>query len=140
MALHELLYTSAANRDFNAHELDELLRRAREKNQRLQITGMLVYHNREFMQILEGEERTVRDLYEVIAVDPRHTGARVFYSGEIAQRGFAEWTMAYTSLHDIDPHVLEGFSEFLTAGFTSETTGPQLSKAQRLFETLRETL
>lgn len=138
MALYELLYTSAATRPLSNEELVELLNGAREKNSRLGVTGMLVYHDREFMQILEGDKQTVLDLYDVIGADLRHSSPRVFYSGEIANRSFADWTMAFASLNDVEPELLDGFSEFLEKGFTSEAIQDELSTAQRLLQTLRD--
>jgi len=54
MKLIQLIYVSAATNRFNPAELRELLRLARLKNQQLDVTGMLLYHEGSFLQVLEG--------------------------------------------------------------------------------------
>lgn len=44
-------------------DLEALLVQAREKNLRLSITGALLYENGHFLQVLEGEHPTVRELF-----------------------------------------------------------------------------
>lgn len=54
--MFELLYTSIAPQGLSEQELLELLTKARIKNKQLGISGMMIYHQREVMQILEGEK------------------------------------------------------------------------------------
>lgn len=98
--LFELLYTSIAPAGLSDTELLSILEKARAKNQALDITGMLVYHNREIMQILEGEELKVRGLFQTIFQDERHTSVEVFYQGNIDHRAFSEWSMAFKLLDE----------------------------------------
>ena len=81
--MFELLYTSLSPTGLTDAELAELLESARLKNKELGITGMLIYYNREIMQILEGEEEVVKALFKTISEDVRHTSANVFYQGDI---------------------------------------------------------
>jgi hypothetical protein len=61
-----------------------LLETCRKNNAALGVTGMLLYKDGNFRQVLEGDEGAMRGLYERIAADPRH-------NGEISlQEGFAE--------------------------------------------------
>jgi hypothetical protein len=52
----------------------DLMKAFREKNSRLQVTGLLVYQKgtREFMQILEVERQVIFDLLDIIKADKRH--------------------------------------------------------------------
>ena len=61
MAVFQLIYVSLATRPMTPGDLVELLTQSRDKNARLGITGLLVYHNREFMQLLEGERAPLWD-------------------------------------------------------------------------------
>ena len=88
MALYEIIYVSVAPGDMAAAELSSLMDRAREHNARRGITGMLLYHNREFMQLLEGEEAEVKALYETICGDHRHQQVYKMWEGPIAERNF----------------------------------------------------
>src|SRR4028118_510447 len=79
-----LVYVSSATRPFSGEDLHILLETCRKNNAELGVTGMLLYKDGNFMQVLEGDEGAVRGLYERIAADPRH-------GGEITlQQGFAE--------------------------------------------------
>ena len=55
--LVSLSYVSSAVRKLDDHELLEVLRVARKNNERLGVTGMLLYHDGNFMQILEALPR-----------------------------------------------------------------------------------
>lgn len=96
--MFELLYTSIAPQGLSEQELQELLTKARIKNKQLGISGMMIYHQREVMQILEGEKSAVQALYDTIVEDPRHTRVSVFYEGAIHERAFKDWSMAFKSL------------------------------------------
>ena len=98
--MFELLYTSLSPTGLTDAELVELLESARLKNKELDITGMLIYYDREIMQILEGEEEVVKALYNTISQDVRHTSANVFYQGDIDERAFSDWSMALKVLDE----------------------------------------
>lgn len=94
-----LSYTSTAIVPFTNASLYALLVIARAANAGEQITGALLYRNSRFIQVLEGDESAVRDLFARIAADPRH---RVDYSiwEHTPVRRFATWNMSYQSLDD----------------------------------------
>lgn len=138
--LYELLYSSAAAKKMSAAELVRLLEQARAKNARLGITGLLVYHNREFMQLLEGERDEVQSLWQTIRFDDRHTSVRVIYEGPIEERGFASWRMGFRNLGKVDVEALAGYSRFLESGFTTEVNTQHQSIARDLMITIRDFL
>ena len=86
--MYELIYTSVGIKEFSDSELFELLNQARTNNEMHDITGMLVYKDREFAQILQGDEQKVRRLYENIIKDDRHTNVKLFYESIIQERTF----------------------------------------------------
>ena len=136
--LYELLYTSVSTRVMGTDDLVSLLEQARIKNARLGVTGLLVYHNREFMQLLEGEKNTVLSLWQTIRSDERHMSARSIYEGELDERGFVNWRMGFHELTDMNAQELDGFSNFLSKGFTSEVVANNPSVARRLMENIGE--
>jgi len=97
VSLFELVYTSIACGPLSVSDVEELMHAARAKNSRLQITGVLLSSGREFLQILEGPEDHVRALFASIEADVRHDSVRTVFSGNITQRGFSAWSMAYRS-------------------------------------------
>ena len=72
MSLTSLIYVSSAQVPFSNIELTKLLETARRNNTLIDVTGMLVYRDGNFMQVIEGEEEAIRGLHEKIRCDPRH--------------------------------------------------------------------
>jgi hypothetical protein len=92
-----LIYSSEATPGLAAAELEEMLAESRIRNQVYGITGVLLFVEGAFLQILEGERDDVLGLMERIERDPRHRGVKVFYEQEVDERAFASWSMAYLS-------------------------------------------
>lgn len=124
--VHQLIYISAANRDFSDEELEQLLTAARKNNASLGITGMLLFHEGSFIQALEGPKDKVQALYEKIAEDERHTETVVLYRGDHEEPDFQSWSMGYYRSNQSSQENLEGFHDFLSSGFRGshrETAG-----------------
>jgi hypothetical protein len=64
------------------------------------------------LQALEGDRRTVTDLYARIYADQRHTHVEMLHCESIAKRRYANWSMAHVSLSDIDPATKIEWPEF----------------------------
>lgn len=97
MGLYHLIYQSQALVPFSDPELAALLHQCRAHNRQLHVTGLLLHApDGRFLQILEGEEAAVRQLYyESILSDPRHYQCRVLGEGDCAERSFADWSMGF---------------------------------------------
>lgn len=94
---HQIIYSSISSVPMESEDLDELLLQARTNNSRSGITGALVYVDRFFLQILEGEKVKVQGLFKVISGDVRHEVVTLIQEKEIAHPAFADWEMAYVS-------------------------------------------
>jgi hypothetical protein len=98
MSLIRLAYISSAVRPLSEAELAELLARARSFNAAHGLTGMLLHAEGNFLQVLEGDEREVDELYERIARDPRHTHLLRLERVPVDRREFADWDMGFRNL------------------------------------------
>ena len=137
--LHCLVYTSVATHDLDNDEIMQLLDAARRKNERLDVTGLLLYYKRSFMQVLEGKHEVIRELFhDQIALDDRHLCVEVRAEYEIDERKFSGWRMAFRNLDDFEPSQLEAYSTFLEHGFTSDVTVDKDDVAQRLLLTMKD--
>lgn len=58
--MHQLIYLSSAAVKFTEDELKGLLIKARKKNLARELTGMLLYIEGNFIQVLEGDKYKVR--------------------------------------------------------------------------------
>ncbi len=96
MALYQLIYRSKARIRPSDVALSALLQQCREKNTPKNITGILLYGYGMFIQLLEGDDELVRELYyEHIANDPRHYDMKVLQEGFVPKRLFQDWSMAF---------------------------------------------
>ncbi len=112
----QLIYASAASVDFSAHDLTELLLRARKNNESVNVTGMLVYQDGAFLQILEGEEEDVFALYDKISKDKRHSNVRMLLQSQIDERSFGDWQMGFHDASGSELKGFPGFSDFFKSG------------------------
>jgi hypothetical protein len=93
-------------------ELIELLRQARDNNERLRITGVLLHRHAGFLQLLEGERAPVEEVFGRIRADPRHRDVALVWDEAGAERWFADWWMAFRDLED-DPVTEPGLTDVL---------------------------
>jgi uncharacterized membrane protein (DUF373 family) len=100
--LIRLSYISQAAREFSDEELNALLAKCRANNGTLDITGVLYYGNDMFLQVLEGPEPAVNQLFRRIRKDPRHHHVHLIEKIPIEQRQFGEFNMAFARLSDSD--------------------------------------
>ncbi len=98
--LSKLIYASQAVRPMSESALADLLVSARQHNAKNHLSGMLLYSNRSFLQILEGEIDALNALYGRIAADPRHTRLRLLSRVPIAARKFPQWSMGFEHVDD----------------------------------------
>ena len=135
-----LVYASSAVRLFSEEDLVALLSKSREKNTRFNLSGMLLYKDGNFLQVLEGPEDAVRHLYNVISADDRHRGVLRLLEERIEKRRFADWAMAFRNLSNPTFQDLPGYSAFMNERLDPETFRVNPGGAQRLLEVFRETM
>lgn len=134
--LYELIYHSTAALNIDVSAVPQILEKSRINNPKNQITGCLIYHEFEFLQIIEGPEEAVKELYARIEKDPRHNNVNALAQGPIKERAFADWKMAFHCL--AEKHLSEAGRTSVelilgAAGSMNDTT-----KARLLFKFLAE--
>ena len=95
--LSEFLYISEAvelpHRPLN---MGQILASARRRNGEAGVTGVLIYNQRKFIQLLEGPPEGLAAIYDgYIQSDPRHRRIQVVSQGAIGRRSFGAWSMGY---------------------------------------------
>lgn len=93
--MHSLVYRSVANDSFSMPEIYGMLSKAKEYNAEHKISGCLLYHNNQFLQLLEGEENEVLNLFQKISMDERHQDIVLIESSHAEDRLFYKWNMAF---------------------------------------------
>lgn len=89
----QLLYISTATPG-SVIDIPRILAASLRNNRRSGVTGLLWTDTRRFLQVLEGEEATVRETFERIKADERHRAIVVLQDRDIAAREFGNWDMA----------------------------------------------
>lgn len=105
--VHQLVYLSSAARTLKADELTALLETARAHNGPDGITGLLIYHDGNFFQTLEGPRDAVETCFARIEKDPRHTGVMVLHRGSAPRRTFLDWWMGFCKPEKLSPQSRE---------------------------------
>lgn len=134
MALVHLIYVSSASVDLSDDGLDEILSVSIRNNTPCHITGMLLYADKNFMQVLEGDESQVDATFSRIEKDPRHSQVMVIARELIAKRDFADWSMRFRRLVDRDAKNHPGWAPYFSSGFDGEALEAEPSVALNLLK------
>jgi len=129
-SLIHCIYASAARSAFSDPELVALLKQARATNAGQGITGMLIYAEGSFFQVLEGEAEVVDSLYTKILADPRHEKITQIIREPIPARAFGDWTMGYSVMSREDIEAIEGMNDFFGTAFC--LTQVDMGRARKL--------
>ena len=127
--LVELLYCSVSVAPILTNkDLDQILASARRRNLAEDVTGMMIYHQGEFVQILEGTKESVEKVYQkFISPDPRHTAINKVHENTISHRSFNQWSMGFVGAPKIESHMPLSAMEILMDMLTDEAKLKPLS-------------
>lgn len=135
MALHEIIYVSLASQKMAQAELLALLDQAKVHNEAHGITGLLMYHRQEFLQLLEGERDEVEALYATICRDQRHQQVYSMWEGPVPARSFDRWAMGFVSPDDAALRERPGYDSVLNDGLVGAGKG---SNGKKILLQLRD--
>lgn len=127
-SLHRLIYISSASGDFGQAELELILSCSRANNAKHGVTGLLLFHDGCFFQVLEGDKESVQRTFAAISPDNRHTGVIILESRPIVERGFPHWTMGYVGAHVLHPAQRQWLVD-LSARVCAENPAPLSAQA-----------
>ena len=98
MSIYCLVFTSVATRKVSDEDLKGLLVKSRQNNLALNITGMLLYLDPYFMQILEGDESIIDEKFKKILNNEMRHKVSLIYKKPIKERSFSKWTMGFNKI------------------------------------------
>jgi hypothetical protein len=93
--LFHLVYISHAVEDISYTDIRDILNVSRKNNAQENVTGLLIFREGFFLQLLEGSESAVKNILGKIMMDDRNHSLRVLIETEGDQRLFADWQMAF---------------------------------------------
>ncbi len=117
MNLYQVIYVSTAMKLFTEYELTEILIVSRELNHNNNITGMLLYAEGTFLQVLEGERDMIGQTYRRILLDTRHKNIIELVASPITERTFGDWAMGFASVNNEILEMFAGYSDPAKPGF-----------------------
>ena len=131
-----IVYYSNARCPFDTNALSRLLATSRRNNGACGLSGMLLFHDGNFIQTLEGPRESVERTFDRIKRDPSHGDILAVGPMQIEQRYFPDWTMGVLSEPLLSETGREAVSDFLHC--KSELTVDRSSIAWRLLNSFRE--
>ena len=104
MRTSTLIYTSQSTQAVTDASLQAIAGVSTRNNAKVGVTGLLLYGSGHFLQVLEGNSFTIKQLYTKICQDARHEQCELLYENEREGRLFPKWHMGALNLE----HSAEG--------------------------------
>lgn len=132
--LSELLYISFRQPSCTDEDVKSILEQSVKNNGKQNITGVLLYSESKFLQVLEGENEQILALYDNIKTDPRHKKVLMLSLKPLKERFFPSWQMAgkemdsgYEFLSNLQGEEKQEFQQLLE-GETSNNAVKMIAK------------
>lgn len=107
--MKNIVYVSTSIEPLSKEQLLEILTTSRVYNQKYLISGVLLYAEGTFIQVLEGDEYEVDQIFAKIMTDRRHKNIIKLINSPISHRSFADWLMGFSSLEEQEAANLLGY-------------------------------
>ncbi len=109
---YTISYVSTSNPDLSDTDITHLMDYVRAHNCLLDITGILIYSDGNFLQVIEGNKETVKGIFEKIKKDLRHYNIIKILDKEIDGSSFSDYHSSFTVISDHNgPIELQKFLE-----------------------------
>jgi hypothetical protein len=99
--LYRYIYLSTAIEPMTEADVEQILAASRRNNTPVEITGLLIYHQGHFLQVIEGPKAAVNTCIARIKRDPRHDAIFRLGSGPAERRAFPDWRMGFARPEDL---------------------------------------
>ena len=109
LKMFELIYVSTAANRMTKDNLQSILMESMRHNSDHNITGILLYDQGSFCQVLEGEKKDVLSIFKKIKKDKRHMNVITVSEKDIQYREFSAWSMRFINLDFYDREMIQGY-------------------------------
>jgi hypothetical protein len=103
--LRRLFWSSVPSPSFSAARINQIVSAARRNNSKHEISGMLLFTGVHFLEVLEGEDRNLADLWGRLQQDQRHRELFLISDDRCERRMYPEWKMGYLVDHKVDVQI-----------------------------------
>jgi len=116
-----------------AAEINQILAVSRTNNEKVGVTGALMFNSGYFAQVLEGSQGAIEATFERIQRDERHGEVTLLEFAPVEGRGFSNWSMAFVG---------SSAAENARFGDLAASTGfdPNRLSGEALFRRIRDVL
>ena len=97
---YSILYKSKAISTFQLADIQTMLNKSKRFNKANDITGLIIYYDAQFLQLIEGEEDQIKTLYDLILNDERHSDVETILSQPTNDTLWNKWSMAFYHFSD----------------------------------------
>jgi Sensors of blue-light using FAD len=131
MALIQFVYSSHLA---DESALQGILPKADENNKKNNITGMLLYFNGRLLQVLEGEDNTVRATFKRIQSDQRHHHVVELMDQQVPARDFSSFSIGFHKIDESELNDVPQYKPLLAAEFDIKSIHAKPSIALELLK------
>jgi len=136
--LIHIVYASFSDKNLSEKELNKLLKDIRIKNKKQNVTGLLLYNDGAFIQVIEGESDIIHNLYKIIKKDKRHTNIVKLLDEPISERAFPDWSMGFRKINRKQSAGIKGFSDFMVIDEPEKTLKGSKKEVMQLLNGFRK--
>lgn len=97
--LYCILYISTMKIQQSKEEIKEMLKLFQKRNNENGISGLMLYHDRNVIQCIEGNKENLYRLYNNISNDKRHYNIIKIIDKNITTRNFINWDLNFKELN-----------------------------------------
>lgn len=133
-----IIYISTASIYFKPETLETMLVKFRKNNEANHITGMMLFSEGTFLQVLEGNDVDIDTLIKKIEADRRHHSIIKLGSGKIEERIFPNWSMGFKVATAEEFKDLKGYIDPSSPDFFPATQSGDVHPAIAILKTFAE--
>lgn len=115
---YAISYVSSASNSLEQSEIVEILQQTEVRNNEIGIKGLLVFSDGNFFEVIEGEEKLIKELFMTIKSDSRHSNIIVIFEKYLD-----------VELFDEEAHA---------SGFISQNTQYRSIKVDNFYECIKD--
>jgi len=114
------------------NELIDILKVARSRNAENDVTGVLLYSDGTFIQVLEGGADRVDQVFESISNDKRHKNLIKLVDSNLDKKHFPDWNMGFAAVDKDKAREITGFLSS-TGEILDDESGNMLASILKTF-------
>ena len=99
--LKQVIYVSEKT-DTSSDSLTDIYDISQKNNSESGISGCLLIGSNSYLQLLEGPNSAVENLYSKIKMDSRHKKVKKLFEQHIEEKSFSSWSMKFAPFNNVE--------------------------------------